>query len=295
MTTSTTREERQTTMTKTKTNEAMSVDDIIKAQAARKAEEEAKKRAKEEAKKNAPKITEIWIKKLNINKSNPMNDTADIQLTWSDGKVEDTQFSIGTSGKTLDTVEWNDPNDANKDDDELAYQREVGAGGYEVKDGYLQMDKFYRDIVKSLRESVRIGRKFDHVEYPDRRGMLGSIEPSHKGNRKETSLAKGVGVYTGGKRVKNAYQEAGVKISDEDVRVCMVKFGFNSQPQIKWFYGKDKFEDPVWAFSRVKPDPETVKASQKKIGTSYEKKASDTASKGREVYSSGNTKIYKLF
>lgn len=67
-----------TTKTKARTNEAMSVDDIMKMTAARKAEEEAKKRAEEEAKKNAPKVVSIWIKKLNINKSNPMNDTADI-------------------------------------------------------------------------------------------------------------------------------------------------------------------------------------------------------------------------
>ena len=65
-------------MTKMKINEALSPDEIMKAAADRKAKEEEAKRAEAEAKKNAPKITSIWIKKLNINKSNPMNDTADI-------------------------------------------------------------------------------------------------------------------------------------------------------------------------------------------------------------------------
>lgn len=69
----------------------------------------------------------------------------------------------------------------------------------------------------------------------------------------------------------------------------MVKFGFASQPSIKWFYGKDKYEDPVWAFSRVKPDPATQKVAREKVEKSYER-----ASKGREFYRSGNTIIYKL-
>ena len=272
-------------MTKMKTNEALSPDEIMKAAADRKAKEEEAKRAEAEAKKNAPKIASIWIKKLNINKSNPMNDTADIQLTWSDGRVEDIAFNIGTSGETLDTIKWNDPNDAGKDAEEIEYQREVGDGGYNVKDGYLQMDKFYRDIVRSLKETVKIGRKFDHTEYPERHDIGGSLMPTRKGSRHDTQLYKGKPVYTGGKLVKNPFQAAGVRITDEDVRVCMIKFGFASQPDIKWYYGKNKYEDPIWAFSRVKPDESVKKIAKEKVQKAY---------KGKEVFKSGRTTIYKL-
>lgn len=65
----------------------------------------------------------------------------------------------------------------------------------------------------------------------------------------------------------------------------MIKFGFASQPDIKWFYGKNKYEDPVWAFSRVKPAESVQKIAKEKVEKAY---------KGKEVFKSGSTTIYKL-
>jgi len=84
-----------------------------------------------------------------------------------------------------------------------------------------------------------------------------------------------------------SFRKYGIEPTDTDVRISMIRVGFNDW-RIQWFYGKDKISDSLWAFGREMPKVEENPVVRKAVAKS------DSASRGRAIFTSGNTKIYKL-
>lgn len=84
-----------------------------------------------------------------------------------------------------------------------------------------------------------------------------------------------------------AFRAYNIQPTDKDVRLSLIRVEFNDW-RIQWFYGKDKIADSMWAFGRAMPtvvkNPIVRREAAKK----------QSAYRGRAVYTSGNTKIYKL-
>lgn len=105
------------------------------------------------------------------------------------------------------------------------------------------------------------------------------------------------------KNLKPAFARYGIEPSDEDVRISMVRTSFNDW-RIKWYYGKDKKTEPMFAFSRTEADAKAeamAKDASKRAISRLELLAdpskknaasSAAAGKGRVVYKNGNTTIY---
>lgn len=211
-----------------KVNEAgMSLDDILKKgndiAAKRNAEVDAAK-----AKKLEQKIQQIWIKDIVIDAQNEKNSVAKLQITYTDGKVEDVDFPIGTTGS----------DDAFKGDKEFNDYAVAG-------ERYRQGDTSYKQTLQNL---------------------------------------------------KRAFAKYHLEPTDEDVRIAQVRLAFNDY-RIKWLYGKDKKDDPMFAFSRTQAaasaNPTTAKALSKVAALRNKDRVGDSTSKGRVVYQNGGTTIYK--
>lgn len=50
------------------------------------------------ARKNARSISSIWVKSMTIDVNNENNSVADLEITYSDGTVDEVQMQIGTTG-----------------------------------------------------------------------------------------------------------------------------------------------------------------------------------------------------
>lgn len=208
-------------------NEAMSIDDILKQgndiAAKRNAEVDAAN-----AQKHEQNIKQIWIKSLNIDTQNENNSTAALQITYSDGKVEDIDFPIGTTGS------------------DSAFKGSKGFTDYAVAgERYQQGDATYKQTMQNL---------------------------------------------------KRAFAKYHIEPTDEDVRIAQIRTAFNDY-RIKWLYGSQKKDDPMFAFSRteadVKANPAAAKAVSKLATLRNKDQVGATTSKGRVVYQKGNTTIYK--
>ena len=204
-------------------NEAgLSLDDILKKgndiAAKRQAEVDAEK-----AKKLEQKIKSIWIKDICIDTQNENNSHAPLEITYTDGKVEDFNFPIGTTGS--DT--------AFKGDKE--YNEYAVAG-----ERYRQGDASYKQTLQNL---------------------------------------------------KRAFARYHLEPTDEDVRIAGIRNAFNDY-RIKWYYGKDKKDDPMFAFSRTEADAKVDNAKGiSKLAFGQQKKARED--RGYAIYKNGNTTIYK--
>lgn len=64
--------------------------------------------------------------------------------------------------------------------------------------------------------------------------------------------------------LKKAFSQYHIEPTDEDVRVCQIRQAF-SDWRIKWYYGKDKKDDPMFAFSRTEADAKAEAASSKGV------------------------------
>lgn len=218
-------------------NEAgLSLDDILKKGNDIAAKRNAEAAAKA-AERNKQEIKSIWIKSLDINLDDETKSTAQLQITYSDGKVEDVDFPIGTTGEGSQFAKG----------DKIA--------GYVIPgEKYSQGDASYKAALQNL---------------------------------------------------KRAFAKYGIEPTDEDVRISLIRQAFNDW-RIKWMYGPEKKDDPFTAFSRTQADVEDAKLAKKILsgrGTSSKLaslrfgdkgRPSSAASKGRAVYSHGNTTIYKV-
>lgn len=89
------------------------------------------------------------------------------------------------------------------------------------------------------------------------------------------------------KAVDSNFKKKGIKPSEEDYRLSLVRVAFNDW-RIKWYYGKDKKTDSIWAFAKELP---------KAASTSVAKKAranNNAVDDGVIIYKSGNTTIKKM-
>lgn len=186
-----------------------------------------------DAQKHEQKIKQIWVKSINVDTQNENNSYAPLEITYADGKVEDFDFPIGTTG-----------NDSNfKGKDELRAYAVAG-------ERYQQGDAAYKQTMQNL---------------------------------------------------KRAFAKYHIEPTDEDVRIAGIRNAFNDY-RIKWLYGKDKKDDPMFAFSRSETQAKTdndflnavSKKSMSKIAALRNKdQVGASTSKGRVVYKNGNTTIYK--